>query len=141
MGQLGFSSYCLLYVMDWKNQHFDIVNSIEHTGLMEFKTTKNIEGAENMINVDNYETETNWEAEYKILKDEMDVMYKELDRVRKELKKSQEETKDITKKYNLLKEELQEQLQEAAYFRGKTEAYSNSLKYLGNKGWDSISNN
>lgn len=86
------------------------------------------------------ETERNWEADYQVLNHKFLTLCEELDRVQKELKKSQEETKNITKEYNLLKEELQEQLQESAYFRGKAEAYSNSLKYLGNKGWDSISN-
>ncbi len=85
-----------------------------------------------------------WESAYRDLNDKFLVLCEELDEVQKELKKSQEETKNITKEYALLKEELQEQLQESAYFKGKAEAYSNflnSLKYLGNKGWDSISNN
>lgn len=86
------------------------------------------------------ENERNWEAYYQDLNHKFLALCEELDKVQKELKKSQEETKNITKEYNLLKEELQEQLQESAYFRGKAEAYSNSLKYLGNKGWDSISN-
>ena len=89
-------------------------------------------------------TERNWEADYQDLNHKFLVLCKELEETQKKLKNSQEEVQSITNKYNLLKEEVQEQLQEAAYFRGKTEAYSNSLnslKYLGNKGWDSISNN
>ena len=27
---VGFSSYWLPYVMDWKNQHFEIVEAVEH---------------------------------------------------------------------------------------------------------------
>ena len=155
---VGFSSYCLSYVMDWKNQHFEIVNPVEHAGptkpmkietLKKFwqvvkqkyergngqyidwllndivnETIKDIEGAENMIDVENYETEINWEGECKRLKDEMDGMYKELDRARKELEYKNRELTQLKETYSDLKQNYD-------YLDGKNDAYEYVIKHFG----------
>lgn len=155
---IGFSSYCLSYVMDWKKLYFEIVEPVEHvesaksTGTSKVKefwqkvkqkyergngqyidwllnniveeTIKNIEGAENMINVEDYETERNWEAEYKRLKNEADAMCKELDQAQKELDCKNREIIQ-------LKDKLSDLRRDKDYLDGKTSAYEFAIRYLG----------
>lgn len=104
---VGFSSYWLPYVMDWKNQYFEIVGPVEH-----------VESAKPM------ETERNWEAEYKRLKDEADVIYKELDQAQKELNGK---NRELTQ----LKEKLSDLRRDKDYLDGKTYAYEFAIRYLG----------
>lgn len=82
------------------------------------ETIKDMEGEKEMVEVGElidkiYDTETNWEAKYKSLKDEADVMYKELDRVQRELEcKNRELTQ--------LKEKLSDLRRDKDYLDGKT---------------------
>lgn len=163
---VGFSSYCLSYVMDWKNQHFEIVEPVEHVGctkstgtskVKDFwqkvkqkyeskdgqyidrvlndiveETLKDMEGEKEMIEVgelidkiyDAKVNEVNWEAEYKSLKDEMDVMYKDLDRVQRELECKNRELTELKEKYSDLKQNYD-------YLDGKNDAYEYVIKYFG----------
>lgn len=129
---VGFSSYCLSYVMDWKKQHFEIVNPVEHTEPTKTKTLKDMEGEKEMIEVgelidkiyDAKVNEVNWEAEYKSLKDEMDVMYKELDRVRRELECKARELTQLKETYSDLKQNYD-------YLDGKNDAYEYVIKHFG----------
>lgn len=155
---IGFSAYNLSRVMDWKNQHIEIVDPVEHTEPMktskvkEFwqkvkqkyeskngryidrvlndiveETIKDMEAEKEMIDVENYDTkvnEVNWEAEYKSLKDEMDVMHKELGRERRELEcKNRELTQ--------LKEEQADLRRKYDYLDGKNYAYENVIRHFG----------
>lgn len=104
---VGFSSYCLSNVMDWKNQYFEIVEPVEH-----------VESAKPM------ETERNWEAAYKRLKNEADVMYKQLDQAQKELN---DQNRELTR----LKEKLYDLRRDKEYVDGKTYAYELAIRYLG----------
>lgn len=104
---VGFSSYWLPYVMDWKNQYFEIVEPAEY-----------VESAKPM------ETERNWEAEYKRLKDEADVIYKELDQAQKELNCKNRELIQ-------LKEKVSDLRRDKDYLDGKTYAYEFAIRYLG----------
>lgn len=88
------------------------------------ETIKDMEGGKEMIDVENYDTERNWEAEYKRLKDEADVMYKELDQMQKEVDcKNRELTQ--------LKEKLSDLRRDKDYLDGKTYAYEFAIRYLG----------
>lgn len=164
---VGFSSYWLPYVMDWKKLYFEIVEPVEHvesvepvehvesaksTGTSKVKefwqkvkqkyeskggqyidrvlndiveeTIKDMEGGKEMIDVENYDTERNWEAEYKRLKNEADVMYKQLDQAQKELNcKNRELTQ--------LEEKLYDLRRDKEYVDGKTYAYELAIRYLG----------
>lgn len=107
---IGFSAYNLSRVMNWKNQHFEIVEPVER-----------IESAKSM---ETSKATKNYEAEYKSLKDEADVMYKELDRVQRELEcKNRELTQ--------LKEKLSDLRRDKDYLDGKTYAYEFAIRYLG----------
>ena len=101
---VGFSSYWLPYVMDWKNQYFEIVEPVEH-----------VESAKPM------ETERNWEAECKRLKDEADVRYKELDQMQKELECKNRELIQLKEKHSDL-------IRKNYYLDGKTDAYEYAIK-------------
>ena len=104
---VGFSSYHLSYVVDWKTLYFEIVEPVEH-----------VESAKPM------KTERNWEAEYKRLKNEADVMYKQLDQAQRELNcKNRELTQ--------LKEKLYDLRRDKEYVDGKTYAYELAIRYLG----------
>ena len=59
---IGFSSDELSYVMDWKNQHFEIVEPAKSVGI-----------------------ERNWEGEYNILKAELECAHKEIEQMRMEI--------------------------------------------------------
>ena len=108
---VGFSSYYLPYVMDRKNQYFEIVEPVEH-----------VESAKPM------ETERNWEAAYKRLKDEADVIYKELDQAQKELNcKNRELTQ--------LNEKLSDLIRKNYYLDGKTDAYEYVIKCFEKGSW------
>ena len=77
-----------------------------------------------MIDVENYDTERDWEAEYKRLKNEADVIYKELDQMQKEVDcKNRELTQ--------LKEKLSDLRRDKDYLDGKTYAYEFAIRYLG----------
>lgn len=104
---VGFSSYHLSYVMDWKKLYFELVEPVEH-----------VESAKPM------ETERNWEAEYKRLKNEADVMYKQLDQAQKELN---DQNRELTQ----LKEKLYDLRRDKEYVDGKTYAYELAIRYLG----------
>lgn len=110
---VGFSSYCLSYVMDWKKLYFEIVEPVE---LVE--PVEHVESAKPM------ETERNWEAEYKRLKNEADVMYKQLDQAQKELK---DQKRELTQ----LEEKLYDLRRDKEYVDGKTYAYELAIRYLG----------
>lgn len=99
-----YSSYELAYVIEWTGQHFEIVEPVEH-----------VESAKPM------ETERNWEAEYKRLKNEADVMYKELDQAQKELNGKNREIIQ-------LKEEFLDLRRNYDYLDGKIEAYEYAIK-------------
>lgn len=104
---VGFSSYCLSYVMDWKKLYFELVEPVEH-----------VESAKPM------EAERNWEAEYKRLKNEAGVMYKQLDQAQKELN---DQNRELTQ----LKEKLYDLRRDKEYVDGKTYAYELAIRYLG----------
>lgn len=104
---VGFSSYCLSYVMDWKKLYFELVEPVEL-----------VEPAKPM------EAERNWEAEYKRLKNEADVMYKQLDQAQKELN---DQNRELTQ----LKEKLYDLRRDKEYVDGKTYAYELAIRYLG----------
>lgn len=108
---VGFSSYWLPYVMDWKNQYFEIVEPAEY-----------VESAKPM------ETERNWEAEYKRLKDEADVIYKELDQAQKELNCKNRELIQ-------LKEKVSDLRRDKDYLDGKTYAYEYAIKCFEKGSW------
>lgn len=113
---VGFSSYYLPYVMDWKNQYFEIVEPVEHV------ESAHVESAKHM------ETERNWEAEYKRLKNEADVMYKQLDQAQKELNgKNRELTQLEEKLYDLRRKNY--------YLDGKTDAYEYAIKCFEKGSW------
>lgn len=93
------------------------------------ETIKDMEGGKEMIDVENYDTEINWEAEYESLKDEADVMRKELEQAHKELDcKNQELTQ--------LKEKLSALRRKNYYLDGKTDAYEYAINHFrkGEKG-------
>lgn len=159
---VGFSSYWLPYVMDWKNQYFEIVGPVEHvesaksTGTSKVKefwqkvkqkyeskdgqyidrvlndiveeTIKDMEGGKEMIDVENYETERNWEAEYKRLKNEADVMYKQLDQAQKELECKNRELIQLKEKHSDL-------IRKNYYLDGKTDAYEYAIKCFEKGSW------
>ena len=108
---VGFSSYWLPYVMDWKNQYFEIVEPVEH-----------VESAKPM------ETERNWEAECKRLKYEVDVMCKELNQAQKELYCKNRELIQ-------LKEEVSDLRRDKDYLNGKTDAYEYAIKCFEKGSW------
>ena len=110
---VGFSSYCLSYVMDWKKLYFELVEPVEPV-----EPVEHVESAKHM------ETERNWEAEYKRLKNEADVMYKQLDQAQKELN---DQNRELTR----LKEKLYDLRRDKEYVDGKTYAYELALRYLG----------
>lgn len=88
------------------------------------ETIKDMEGGKEMIDVENYDTERDWEAEYKRLKNEADVIYKELDQMQKEVDcKNRELTQ--------LKEKLSDLRRDKDYLDGKTYAYEFAIRYLG----------
>ena len=69
------------------------------------------------------ETERNWESEYKSLKDEADIIYKELDRMQRELEcKNRELTQ--------LKGELSDLRRNYDYLDGKNDAYEYAIKHF-----------
>lgn len=105
------SSYELAYVIEWTGQHFEIVEPVEH-----------VESAKPMV------TERNWEAAYKRLKDEADVIYKELDQVQKEL---------VCKNRELiqLKEKHSDLIRKNYYLDGKTDAYEYAIKCFEKGSW------
>lgn len=106
---VGFSSYELSYVMDWKKQHFEIVEPVEH-----------VEPAKSMG------IETNWESEYKSLKEQLDCACKENSQIQDKIKRI---TDELTKTRNAF-EALQ---QENDFLRGEVEAYAYCLKCLSGK--------
>ena len=106
---VGFSSYWLPYVMDWKNQYFEIVEPVEHV------ESAHVESAKPM------ETERNWEAECKRLKDETNVRYKELDQMQKELECKNRELIQLKEKHSDL-------IRKNYYLDGKTDAYEYAIK-------------
>ncbi len=113
---VGFSSYWLPYVMDWENQYFEIVEPVEHV------ESAHVESAKPM------ETERNWEAECKRLKDEADVIYKELDQAQKELNGK---NRELTQ----LKEKLSDLRRDKDYLDGKTYAYEYAIKCFEKGSW------
>lgn len=108
---IGFSAYHLSRVMDWKNQHFEIVEPAEY-----------VESAKPM------ETERNWEAECKRLKDEVDVMCKELDQAQKELNCKNRELIQLKEKHSDL-------IRKNYYLDGKTDAYEYAIKCFEKGSW------
>lgn len=101
---VGFSSYKLSCVMNWKTEFFEFVEPVEH-----------VEPPKSMG------IERNWEAEYKRVKDEADVMCKELEQAQKELDcKNRELTQ--------LKEKLSDLRRKNYYLDGKTDAYEYAIK-------------
>lgn len=93
------SSYELAYVIEWTGQHFEIAEAVEHV------ESAHVESAKPM------ETERNWEAECKRLKDEADVIYKELDQAQKE---NYTKNRELTQ----LKEEVSDLRQDKDYLIG-----------------------
>jgi hypothetical protein len=79
-----------------------------------------------MIDVENYETETNWEGKYKSLKEQLDCACKENSQMQDKIKRI---TDELTKTRNAV-EALQ---QENDFLRGEVEAYAYCLKCLGGK--------
>lgn len=98
---VGFSSYQLSYVMNWKHEFFEFVEPVESIKPME--------------------TKRNWEAECKSLKDEADVMYKKPDQAQKELDRKNRELIQ-------LKEEISDLRRDKDYLDGKTYAYEYAIK-------------
>ena len=111
------SSYELAYVIEWTDQHFKVVEPVE---LVE--PVEHVESAKPM------ETERNWEAEYKRLKDEADVIYKELDQAQKELDCKNRELIQ-------LKEEFLDLRRDKDYLNGKTDAYEYAIKCFEKGSW------
>lgn len=114
---VGFSSYYLSYVMDWKTLYFEIVEPVE---LVE--PVEHVESAKSM------ETERNWEAECKRLKDEADVIYKELDQAQKELECKNRELIQLKEKHSDL-------IRKNYYLDGKTDAYEYAIKCFEKGSW------
>lgn len=108
---VGFSSYFLSNVMDWKNECFEIVEPVER-----------IESAKPM------ETKRNWEAECKRLKDEANVRYKELDQIKKELECKNRELIQLKEKHSDL-------IRKNYYLDGKTDAYEYAIKCFEKGSW------
>lgn len=79
------------------------------------------EKLDNKIKTSPMETERNWEAECKRLKDEVDVMCKELDQAQKELYCKNRELIQ-------LKEEVSDLRRDKDYLNGKTDAYEYAIK-------------
>lgn len=104
---IGFSSSELSYVIDWKNEYFEIVDPVEH-----------VEPAKSVG------VERKWEGEYKRLKDEADVMCKELDQAQRELECKNRELTQLKEKFSDLRRDKD-------YLDGKTYAYEFAIRYLG----------
>lgn len=68
--------------------------------------------------------EVNWEGEYKRLKDEADVMCKELDQAQRELECKNRELIQLKEKFSDLRRDKD-------YLNGKTCAYEYAIRYLG----------
>lgn len=113
---VGFSSYFLSNVMDWENQYFEIVEPVEHV------ESAHVESAKPM------ETERNWEAECKRLKDETNVRYKELDQMQKELECKNRELIQLKEKHSDL-------IRKNYYLDGKTDAYEYAIKCFEKGSW------
>lgn len=105
------SSYELAYVIKWTGQHFELVEPVEQ-----------VESAKPM------ETERNWEAEYKRLKNEADVMYKQLDQAQKELECKNRELIQLKEKHSDL-------IRKNYYLDGKTDAYEYAIKCFEKGSW------
>lgn len=74
-----------------------------------------------MIDVEKYDTERNWEAEYKRLEHDIIIMNKELDRVQKDLERKNRELAELKETYSVLKQKFN-------YLDGKTDAYEFVIK-------------
>ena len=114
---VGFSSYHLSYVMDWKKLYFEIAEPVEPV-----EPVEHVESAKPM------ETERNWEAECKRLKDEADVRYKELDQIKKELECKNRELIQLKEKHSDL-------IRKNYYLDGKTDAYEYAIKCFEKGSW------
>ena len=117
---VGFSSYFLSNVMDWKTLYFEIVEPVEHV--------ESVEPVEHVGSAKPMETERNWEAERKRLKDEADVRYKELDQMQKELECKNRELIQLKEKHSDL-------IRKNYYLDGKTDAYEYVIKCFEKGSW------
>lgn len=94
------------------------------------ETIKDMEGGKEMIDVENYDTEINWEAEYESLKDEADVMRKELEQAHKELEQAHKEVDCKNRELTQLKSEISDLRRKKYYLDGKTDAYEYAIKHF-----------